>query len=221
MISFLFNLFILLLGLFLGSYIMLLGRRTLWLTAGIVGLTAGANLIAFIVAPDDVGWTLLQSGEWLYVAIALGVGVLTAVIGRYRPELAVLIIGFIAGLDVGFWFRDIAVYSTEVVASPEEAGLSIGLIVAVLLGIVGVYLMKQYQDGFMIMVSMLLGVEIIYRALGLPSDKSFTAVILLSLALLSVVVQYADLLRDQKRQKSSDTLAIPVSTLPPLDNSPG
>ena len=59
----------------------------------------------------------------------------------------------------------------------------------------GVWLTRRYGDEILIIITVVIGVEIIYRALSLESSSSFTAVIILSLCLVGVVVQYADYLR--------------------------
>ncbi|NJN53743.1 MAG: hypothetical protein HC804_02665 [Anaerolineae bacterium] len=52
-LDFIFDLLWLILGLLLGGYILLFGRRAVWATLGVIGLAATANLLAVFVAGAD------------------------------------------------------------------------------------------------------------------------------------------------------------------------
>jgi len=65
----------------------------------------------------------------------------------------------------------------------------------------------------MVLISVIIGVEIIYAALNLNPSSSITAVVLLSLALVGMVVQYAEYARQTQ-------MNLPVGVaLNPIDAS--
>ena len=92
-----------------------------------------------------------------------------------------------------------------------------GILLFVVGGLLGLYLTRRYRAEALILVSMAVGTEIVVLALGLDMSRSYTAVIALSLALVGVVMQYADYLREIK------AVARPVppphpDLLPPTDS---
>jgi hypothetical protein len=188
-----------LLGVILGGYILLYGRRALWATLGIVGLAATANLLAVLVAGVDSGWELINLQDWTLLGIALAVGVVGLVLGRVTPALAAMLIGFVAGTDLALWLYDILSYLiTGVAQLSDQIALWIGLVIIVVGGLCGLWFVRKYRDEVLILITMLLGLEMIGLGLGLSTSSSWTAVIALSLALLGVIWQYADYLRELK-----------------------
>ena len=89
-LNFLLSLLGLVIGVVLGVYVLLFGRRALWSTLGIIGLAAVANLLAVLVAGVNSGWDLIDQGAWGMLGIAVGAGVLGGVCGRGRSGPLVL-----------------------------------------------------------------------------------------------------------------------------------
>jgi hypothetical protein len=111
----------------------------------------------------------------------------------------VRVIGFAAGANVALWLYDIAAYVVTAVAQlPEDASLGIGLALIVVGGLLGLWLVREARDEALILITMVIGAEIIHDALGLSDTSSFTAVIMLGLALAGLLVQYAAYLRELK-----------------------
>lgn len=214
-LDFIQNLLLTIVWLIFGGYILFWGRRALWATLGVIGLVVAARLLAIFVAGADTGLALIELQAWGLVAIAVAVGVLGGLIGRYRPGLAVGVIGFAAGADIALWLYEIAAYLvTDVAQLPEQAVPWIALGLIVLGGLLGLWLVRSYRDEALILITMLVGIQMIQTALGLNSASSLTAIILLSLALAGVLVQYANHLRELKAKTpltepelSAETLA--------------
>jgi hypothetical protein len=202
-----------------GAYILLFGRRVLWASLGIVGLVATANLLAIFVPEAEQARDLLLMHEWLLLGIAVLVGLAGVALGRTRPELAGLVLGFLAGADFGLWFFEIARYVTTVVGElPETTALIAGVAIAILVGLGGVWLVRRFRDEALIIITMLIGVELVFRGLRLDESSNLTAVLLLIICLFSLVVQYADYLRELKAdtpltQYISDRASRPSSEL--------
>ena len=58
------------------------------------------------------------------------------------------------------------------------------------------WLVRKYRDELLIIVTMLVGVQLILNGFQLDSKSSLTAIVIISLALVGVLVQYAHYLRE-------------------------
>lgn len=207
-LQFLLNVLLTLVVLVLGGYILFVGRRALWATLGIIALTSVANLLAVLVAGVDSGRELLEIQEWSLVGIAVAAGVLGIIIGRYWPDMAIPLIGIIAGANVGLWLYDIATYVvTDAANMSEQVAIIVGLVVIFIGAMFGLWLVRKSADEALIFITMFVGAELIQDALRLSKNSSWTAIIILSLALAGVLVQYANYLREIK---TTDQLTEPV-----------
>jgi hypothetical protein len=201
MLDFLIQFLLTLVGIGIGGYILLAGRRYLWITLGIIGLSATANLLAVLATPYDTGWDLAENGEWLLVLISLGMALVGIYIGRNLKHIAVPVIGFAAGADIALWLFDIIHYTTSQIEQlPENTAIWLGILVIIIGGLVGLLLTRRSPDVAIILISMVIGTEIFIQALRLNRSTNFTAVISLSLALIGVVVQYASYLREERAE---------------------
>jgi hypothetical protein len=219
MMEFLLYLLGLILGVVLGGYILLYGRRSLWATLGIVGLAATANLLAVLVAGVDTGRDLIYGQAWDLLGIALAVGVVGVVLGRFAPALAVLLIGFVAGADVALWLYDISAYLITAVAQlSEQIALWVGLGIILLGGLAGLWFVRKYRDEALILITMVLGTQLIILGLGISTRSSWTAIVALGLALFGVVRQYADYLSESEgdASRSAEDYQSPLGP-PPLE----
>ena len=141
-------------------------------------------------------------------------GALGVVLGRYREELAVDIIGFIAGANISLWLYEIASYVFSSVANlAESPALWIGVALLILGGLLGIWLVRWERDEALILLSVLVGTELIHDSLGLSPTKSFTAIIVISLALAGVLLQYGAYLRERRASVGLDEPAPFASSL--------
>ena len=203
-LQFLLSVLLLIVGLFLGGIILFVGRRTPGITLGIIALASVANLLAVLVADLGSGRELFENQEGLLVGIAVAAGVLGIIIGRYRPDIAIPLIGIFAGANVGLWLYDIAIYIVTDAANMSESdqvASIIGLIVIVAGALFGLWLMRQSADEALIFITMIIGADLIQDTLGLSKNSSWTAILIISLALAGVLVQYAGYLREIKAEK--------------------
>ena len=183
----------------LGFYTLLFGRKVLWATLGIMALIATARLLAVFVAGVDSGRQLIELEAWDLVGIAFAAGALGVILGKFKQGIAVSVIGFIAGADIILWFYEISSHLIIVVARlSEQIALGIGLLSLLFGGLIGLWLVRKYRDEILIIVTMLVGVQLIQDGFRLDSKSSLTAIIIITLALVGVLVQYADYLREME-----------------------
>lgn len=214
-LNFLFNLFLSLLGLAIGGYILLAGRRALPITLAIVALLATAEIVAVLVMSYGSGLDLLREQQWVLLLIALGVGALGYFIGRAKTDLGVMLVGFFVGANITLWFEAIVRYlATDVIETGAETAVYLNIPLILIGGLIGLWLIRRFPDEILILFTVTLGTRVIFVALGLDNDSSITAIIILSLALLGVVVQYAQYLR--KLKKDTPLPPAPEPALPEL-----
>ena len=186
-------------GAVLGAYILFAGRHAIHLTLGVIGLGSTANLLAVLVADLDNGWDLFAAQQWLLIAIALVVGVLGFLLGRAKPHVGIQVIGFMAGADLSLWLYDISAYvMTNLARLSQDAALGVGLLLIVIGGLFGLWLVTVKEDEAIILITMILGAQMISSAFNMSPTSSWTAIIVLTLALAGVLVQYALYLREMK-----------------------
>ena len=196
---FFLNLIVTLIIILLGFYILFAGRHVVWATLGIVALAAAANLLATLVLGESTGRALIEMQEWGLVGIALLIGVLGIILGKVKPDWAVLSIGFIAGADAALWFYNITVhFMTDIARQSDRSAYLTGLIVIFVGGLFGLWLIRTIRDEALILITMLVGTELILDGFGFSSTSSWTAIIMITLALGGVLVQYAIYLREIK-----------------------
>jgi hypothetical protein len=209
-----YTLILIVLSLVFGGYILFFGRNKLWATLGVIGLAATGNLLAIFVAGLDSGWELVKSGAWILVAIAAGAGLLGIGLAKVKPAIAVLVIGFIAGADIALWFYEISAHIfTEIIQLPESAIIWIGLGISVIGGAVGYWLIRKYRDETLILITMLVGTELINDGLRLDSQSSLKAIIIITLALAGILWQYADYLRELEAETPFEQKTPTVSSM--------
>lgn len=110
---------------------------------------------------------------------------------------------FSRGVFIGLWFYETAYYLVVDIANwPEQTAFWVGLAILLMGGILGIYLTRRSEAVAMILISVFIGVDLISAVLDLDPANSFTAVIMLSLGMLGLVVQYAQYLREVKAERT-------------------
>ena len=72
------------------------------------------------------------------------------------------------------------------------------LVVIIVGGLAGLWLVRKSRDEALILITMLIGVQFILEVLGLDKSSSWTAIVILSLGLAGMLVQYSFYLREVK-----------------------
>jgi hypothetical protein len=196
--NFLLQVLMSLVGVAIGGFVLLTGRRQLWATLGFVALWSTAKILSVLTIQGTAGWDLIDQNAWNLLLIAVCVGVTGILIGRFLPGPAVILIGFATGANTGLWFLELMRYLLVHAQLTDQAARIIGWIVVIACGVGGAYLVRRYRDEALILITMLMGTEMIVISLRLDGNSQITAVISLSLAFLGVVIQYADYLREMK-----------------------
>ncbi len=190
-------------GLIIGGYILFAGRRRLSITLAFLAFTAGANLLAVFVAGVDSGLALIDIEAWGLLGIAFGIGVAGFLVAKLRPELAVSVIGFIAGAELAVLFIEVSDYLTiNVFNQSEQTALWVALVILVIGGLLGFWFVRVSRDEALILITMIVGVSIIQLVLGLSTTSSWTAIFILALALAGLFVQYALYIRETKEEET-------------------
>ncbi len=199
MLDFLLTILFFIIGLVLGFYLLLFGRRKMAITTAFICLAATGSLLAFIFLRENNAWALTKEPNWLLLGITLAAGLVGGILGSRAEHTAAIIVGFFAGGYIGLWFYNIAFYVVVKMANwPENLAFWVGVAILIIGGLIGLFLTRRSPSVSLILVSVIVGTDLIGRALGLNSQKSITAVISISLALLGLVVQYAQYLREIK-----------------------
>jgi hypothetical protein len=201
MLDFLLSILFILVGLGLGFYLLIFGRRAMALTTAIICLAATGSLLALIFLRENAIWSLTEEREWLLLGITVAAGIAGGILGARAEHIAASIVGFAAGGSIGLWFYDIAHHVVVDIAHwPEQTAFWIGVAILIIGGLIGFYLTRRSEAVALILISVFMGTDFVVRALHLSPEKSITAVITISLALFGLVVQYAQYLREIKAE---------------------
>jgi len=204
MLDFLLTILFFVIGLVLGFYLLLFGWRKMVLTTTIICLAATGSLLALIFLKENSAWALTAEPSWLLLGITVAAGIIGGFLGARSEHIAASIVGFFAGGYIGLWFYDIAFFVVVNMGKwPEEMAIWVGVAILIIAGLIGLFLTRRSEAVSMILVSVFVGTDLIIRAIGLSPSKNFTAVVTISLALLGLVVQYAQYLREIKGDKLS------------------
>jgi pimeloyl-ACP methyl ester carboxylesterase len=147
----------------LGIVVLISGRKLFWLFVGVVGFAIGAALAAQYISADS---------EVLKLLIALGAGILGAVLALFLQRLAVGAAGFVVG---GYGLTAIL----------DAFGIRFGLPFWVLFlvgGILGAVLVAVLFDWALILLSSLAGADMIVRAIDVSLLLRLLLILLLVLA---------------------------------------
>jgi hypothetical protein len=188
----------------LGIYLLLLGRRTLILTTAIICLSGTGSLLALIFLGESNAWALTDEPSWLLLGITAAVAIVGGVLGARAEHIASMVIGFFAGGYIGLWFYGIAFYVTVNIAQwPEQTAFWVGVAILIVGGLLGIFFTLRSEAVAVILISVAVGADLISRALNLSPSSNITAVITISLALLGLIVQYAQYLREIRAERPS------------------
>jgi hypothetical protein len=159
--------------LLVGGALLVLGRKLFWLFVAAVGFAAG-----WAVATD----LLRVQPEWLALVIALGIGVVGALVAQFVQRLAIGLAGFLAG----------AFLALSLVSLLHLEAAWWGWLAFLAGGILGAVLLAATFEWALIGLSSLAGAVLVAGALNLSSTMHL--LVLIGLFVVGVIVQSA--LRD-------------------------
>jgi hypothetical protein len=155
-------------SLILGISLLFFGRRLFWLFVGVAGFIAGLTL-----APQMIG----SQSELVILFIAIIFGIIGAFLAIFLEGLAILIAGFLAG---GYLMTTLVVSLGASVSADPSISYIIG-------GIIGLLLVAIFFGWAIIILSALMGTEIIMPVLHI--NESIHWVIFIVLVVVGIAVQ--------------------------------
>ena len=167
------------LNLALGIALLFLGRKMFWLFVGGFGFLAASTLASRF---------LHAQAEWLVILLALGAGVVGALLAIFLQRLAIGLGGFLAG---GY----LVVAAMELIHFDAGGWTWLAFILG---GVIGALLITGLFDWTLIFLSTFAGASLIIRALNL--EFLYSALILVAASIIGVLVQSR--LRKQEKDSS-------------------
>ena len=171
------NLSVPIVSVIIGVAILLFGRKLFWLFVAALGFAVGLEIAAYFMK---------EPPTWLTLAVALGCGVVGALLALLLQKLAVAIAGFIAGGRVAW-----ALAATFFVEHAQYRGITF-----VIGGIIGALLLLALFDWVLILLSSVEGAHLITTGIVLP-DKG-ELILFIVLAIAGVLVQGSMLRRSRR-----------------------
>lgn len=160
-----------------GATILLFGRKLFWLFVAALGFAVGLEIAAYFMRDPPA---------WITLVIALGLGILGALLAIMLQKLAIGVAGFVAGGRFAS-----AVLAAFFVDYSHYRGITF-----VIGGIVGALLLLALFDWVLILLSSVEGAHLIGSGITLPHTGA--VILFCALALLGVVVQ-GSMLRGSRR----------------------
>ena len=171
------NLSVPIIGVIVGAAILLFGRKLFWLFVAALGFAVGIEIATYFMRDPPV---------WITLVVALGLGILGALLAIMLQKLAIGVAGFVAGgrLASAFLAAFFVDYS-------HYRGITF-----VIGGILGALLLLALFDWVLILLSSVEGAHLIGNGLVLPQTGA--VILFCVLALIGVIVQ-GSMLRGSRR----------------------
>jgi hypothetical protein len=160
------------LSIVLGVILLTTGKKLYWLFVGVVGFVVGLALATQFVELDP---------PWLIYIVALGGGIVGAVLGMYAQKFAIALVGFIVG---GFG----AIYVAGLLGIKAEPFNWMAFIVG---GIVGLLLVASIFDWALYILSAWAGSTLVTRTLteGVGMNETLGLVLFFILFVVGIILQ--------------------------------
>src|SRR6476660_9541215 len=171
------NLPVPILSIIIGAAILLFGRKLFWLFVAALGFAVGLEIAAYFMR---------EPPQWMMLLLALGCGVIGALLAIMLQKLAIAVAGFVAGgriawaLAASFW-----------VDHMHYRGVTL-----VIGGILGALLLLALFDWVLILLSSIEGAHLISSGITLPEKG--TLILFIALAVIGVIIQGAMLRRSRR-----------------------
>jgi hypothetical protein len=171
------NLSVPIISVIVGAAILLFGRKLFWLFVAALGFAVGLEIAVYFMR---------EPPAWMSLLVALGCGVVGAVLAILLQKLAVGIAGFIAGGRIAW-----ALAAAFFVDHAHYRGITF-----VIGGILGALLLLVLFDWVLILLSSVEGAHLITSGIVLPEKGA--VVLFIVLAVIGVIVQSSMLRRSRR-----------------------
>jgi Domain of unknown function (DUF4203) len=166
-------------NLVLGIVLLTTGKKLYWLFVAVVGFVIGLALATQYVQLNP---------PWLVYMIALGIGVIGAILATFLQHLAIALVGFVVGGYGAQYIAGLIGINTQ----PSN------WMVFIIGGIVGLLLVASVFNWALYLLSSWAGATLVTEAIGLQAGLG--VVLFFVLFVLGMIIQ-AGLFREQPRKK--------------------
>jgi hypothetical protein len=171
------NISVPIIGVIVGTVILLFGRKLFWLFVAALGFAVGIEIAAYFMRDPPL---------WMTLVISLGLGILGALLAIMLQKLAIAVAGFVAGgrlasVLLAAFFVDYSHYRG---------------ITFVIGGILGALLLLALFDWVLILLSSVEGAHLIGNGIVLPQTGA--AIMFCALVVIGVIVQGSMLRRSRR-----------------------
>ncbi len=170
------NLSVPIISVIIGAAILLFGRKLFWLFVAALGFAIGLEIAAYFMK---------EPPQWMTLLVALGCGVVGALLAILLQKIAIAVAGFLAGGRIAW-----ALAATFFVDHAHYRGITF-----VIGGILGALLLLALFDWVLILLSSVEGAHLI--STGVPLPEKGTMILVIALALIGVIVQGSMLRRSR------------------------
>lgn len=170
------NLSVPILSVIVGAAILLFGRKLFWLFVAALGFAIGLEIAAYFMK---------EPPQWMMLLVALGCGVIGALLAILLQKLAIAVAGFLAGGRIAW-----ALAAAFFVDHQHYRGITF-----VIGGILGALLLLSLFDWVLILLSSIEGAHLIGNGITLPEKGAM--ILFIALAVIGVIVQASMLRRSR------------------------
>lgn len=171
------NLSVPIISVIVGVAILLFGRKLFWLFVAALGFAIGLEIAAYFMK---------EPPQWMMLLVALGCGVIGALLAILLQKLAIALAGFIAGGRIAW-----ALAAAFFVEHAHYRGITF-----VIGGILGALLLLALFDWVLILLSSVEGAHLIGN--GIPLPEKGAMILFIALAVIGVIVQGSMLRRSRR-----------------------
>ena len=171
------NLSVPIISVIVGVAILLFGRKLFWLFVAALGFAVGLEIAAYFMK---------EPPQWMTLLVALGCGVIGALLAILLQKIAIAVAGFIAGGRIAW-----ALAAAFFVDHAHYRGLTF-----VIGGILGALLLLALFDWVLILLSSIEGAHLIGNGITLPEKGAM--ILFIALAIIGVIVQGSMLRRSRR-----------------------
>jgi hypothetical protein len=170
------NLSVPIISVIVGVAILFFGRKLFWLFVAALGFAVGLEIAAYFMK---------EPPQWMTLVVAIGCGVIGALLALLLQKIAIAIAGFVAGGRIAW-----AVAAAFFVEHAHYRGLTF-----VIGGILGALLLLALFDWVLILLSSIEGAHLIGNGITLPEKGAL--IMFIALAVIGVIVQGSMLRRSR------------------------